>query len=480
MKFQRVARWVTLGLAAVGAWLALSAPAQAVPVFARQTGHNCEACHTSPPELTAYGREFKLNGYTFGDAQPFPVAVGVMASMSSVGDNTNHADGSKVCPNCNEPHIDQASIYFGGKITENLGIFGQYTTAPNGGGTGPWSSAEDNTEIRYVHRFSSSGTGEDDTVVGLMTSNNLTMQDAWNNAPAWQFPGWFANSQSGFGPVAAPYLDDGVVGGQRQIGIGAYVWWKKTIYAELSEYQKPWGAFSWLVNGSGNNQCPGSTQVVSGCAPSDVPAGRNPYVRLAYSKDWDYSSLEVGFMGIRSKTYWDAAYWASLGEEQGLGFNTPGNAVSSYTDMAFDAQYQYNKNEPWIYTIAGQYIHEARDVTPYAQNGMASNNSNSLSEFKIRGTAYYERKYGASLSYTALTGSSDMLAYGGGAGLSANGSPNSSYWDLELDYVPLQNMKFLLHYTGYTKLNGGTGNFDGQGNNASGQNTLVLGIWWDY
>src|ERR1700736_6345395 len=37
--------------------------AQAVPSFARQTGMACAACHTVFPELTPFGREFKLNGY---------------------------------------------------------------------------------------------------------------------------------------------------------------------------------------------------------------------------------------------------------------------------------------------------------------------------------------------------------------------------------------------------------------------------------
>jgi len=42
----------------------------AVPSFARQTGMPCSQCHTLSfgPALTAYGRQFKLNGYTFGEA----------------------------------------------------------------------------------------------------------------------------------------------------------------------------------------------------------------------------------------------------------------------------------------------------------------------------------------------------------------------------------------------------------------------------
>src|SRR5450830_457443 len=47
----------------------------AVPSFARQTGMDCAACHTSFPELTPFGRDFKLNGYTLGERQLFPVAA---------------------------------------------------------------------------------------------------------------------------------------------------------------------------------------------------------------------------------------------------------------------------------------------------------------------------------------------------------------------------------------------------------------------
>src|SRR5450631_4930876 len=47
----------------IGSCVALASPALAVPSFARQTGMACAACHTVFPELTPFGREFKLNGY---------------------------------------------------------------------------------------------------------------------------------------------------------------------------------------------------------------------------------------------------------------------------------------------------------------------------------------------------------------------------------------------------------------------------------
>ena len=36
--------------------------AHAVPSFARQTGLSCNVCHSNAPELTAFGRDFRLRG----------------------------------------------------------------------------------------------------------------------------------------------------------------------------------------------------------------------------------------------------------------------------------------------------------------------------------------------------------------------------------------------------------------------------------
>src|ERR1700720_1190075 len=38
---------------------------RAVPSYSRQTGLSCATCHFAPPELTPFGRKFKLEGYTF-------------------------------------------------------------------------------------------------------------------------------------------------------------------------------------------------------------------------------------------------------------------------------------------------------------------------------------------------------------------------------------------------------------------------------
>ena len=505
MTLNRIARWLALGLGAGAAWLAFSAPAEAIPLFARQTGHNCQACHISYPELTAYGREFKLNGYTFGESQPIPLAAALMAQYDMINDNVIHnGTGPSLGPNCtscNHGEIIQYSVFFGGKLAENFGMFGQFSGAefPVSGGAvnsatfagnpaapGSFTPVADNTEFRYVHRFSSgSGTLEPDTVVGININNNLTMQDVWNNVPAWRYPnggGGIAYNisggmgASGAGPVWTPFIDGGgapLSSGQREIGIGVYTWWHKTVYAELSLYRAPWGAFSWLA--WGQNEGGANNPNNPNDMPSDVLANYNPYYRLAYSHDWGYNSIEVGVFGISAHTYnCNPSSTACV---------TNQSATNGFRDVAFDAQYQYNKGEPWVFSVQTSYEHESNDLTAWLNStpGVMSTPSHTINEFNINGRAYYDRKYGINAGYSMISGSNDAILYGSnaaGPGLSNTGSPNSSWWTVELNYLPLQDIRFTLQYVMYTKLNGGNSNFDGLGNNATGQNHLTAAIWW--
>jgi len=61
--------------------------AQAVPSLARQTGFQCNMCHSPYPQLTPLGREFKLKGYTFSDEETElpPLALMILPSFT----NTN-------------------------------------------------------------------------------------------------------------------------------------------------------------------------------------------------------------------------------------------------------------------------------------------------------------------------------------------------------------------------------------------------------
>ncbi len=129
--------------------------ANAVPAFARQTGQNCVACHAGGqfPELTPYGRMFKLTGYTIG-TRNIPLAIAGVASATKTSNPTSDPgfakDGKAI--------FETASIFLAGKVTDNMGLFSQVTynnydnQDPNSGAwRGKWGS--DNFDLRYVDRF---------------------------------------------------------------------------------------------------------------------------------------------------------------------------------------------------------------------------------------------------------------------------------------------------------------------------------------
>src|SRR5450830_1797877 len=129
--------------------LLLAMQAKAVPAFARQTGQNCVACHAGGqfPELTPYGRLFKLTGYTIG-ARAIPVSVMGVASSSSI---SKPPDGT--AKNVT-PIFATGSLFLAGKITDNIGAFTQFTYDPyavdNGDGTFSGHTVADNMDFRFA------------------------------------------------------------------------------------------------------------------------------------------------------------------------------------------------------------------------------------------------------------------------------------------------------------------------------------------
>src|SRR6202171_5670674 len=82
------------GIAALTALCLFQASAaRALPIFARQTGQSCVACHAGGqyPELTPYGRMFKLNGYPLGE-RTIPVAAMATADLSQTRQNLDASE----------------------------------------------------------------------------------------------------------------------------------------------------------------------------------------------------------------------------------------------------------------------------------------------------------------------------------------------------------------------------------------------------
>ncbi len=195
----------------LGLFLSVTAvnPAAAIPSFARQTGQTCSACHTAFPQLTPFGRRFKLGGYTLegGDSTLPPLAMMVQSTYTNYARSLTAPTGTYAPPspnggfNNNNNYIDlaqQASLFYGGKVYGNLGAFVQMTFSNDYGRT----FGLDNTDVRYADSVKVGGF---DVLYGLTVNNNPTVQDPWNTTPVWSSP--FITSNFALSPVASTLLE---------------------------------------------------------------------------------------------------------------------------------------------------------------------------------------------------------------------------------------------------------------------------------
>ncbi len=60
---------------------------------------------------------------------------------------------------------------------------------------------------------------------------------------------------------------------------------------------------------------------------------------------------------------------------------------------------------------------------------------------------------------------------------SLNGQPDSDGYIAQVSYSPWRNVQLQTQYTGYTKFNGASSNYDGEGRDASDNNTLYVLAW---
>src|ERR1700741_5269972 len=102
--------WLS-GLLAL-AMLLLPEGARAIPLFNRQTGQNCVSCHAGGqfPELTPYGRLFKLTGYTIGE-RAVPLSAMAVGSYARVADTTKSDDPGGDFQKNGAPIFASASLF---------------------------------------------------------------------------------------------------------------------------------------------------------------------------------------------------------------------------------------------------------------------------------------------------------------------------------------------------------------------------------
>jgi len=147
-----------------------SRSAVSLPLYARQTGQPCATCHTAFLELTSFGRRFKLGGYTLGggDWQGPPFAVMLQPTFTHTQDTQPGGAAPGFGVN-NNLVLQQASLFTGGKITDDLGAFiqGTYSGVDH-------RFAWDNTDIRLAKQINLDG---HTLLWGATVNNNPTIQD---------------------------------------------------------------------------------------------------------------------------------------------------------------------------------------------------------------------------------------------------------------------------------------------------------------
>lgn len=204
-----------------------SAAAVAVPSFARQTGMTCSACHTVFPELTAFGRQFKLRGYTLESQsgnQEFPynlpLTVGLQSGITSISDPNKGATQSTDFPRADKAILQQVAFYYAGKISDNMGAWVQY----NWDGIAKSWGAE-MADIRYADSLSA---GSKDLLFGVSLANSPTVQDVWSTTPMWAFPHL---NDAGIMPMYRSLLDMTL---DNQVGaVSLYAQYDSQYYGEI-------------------------------------------------------------------------------------------------------------------------------------------------------------------------------------------------------------------------------------------------------
>ena len=423
----------------------------AVPSFARQTGMSCNVCHTAWPQLTPFGRTFKMDGYTFSKESKSgrwypPVAAMLQASYTGLKENNGILkNGVAPFDNAADSAVDkfnipqQASVFYGGKIVDRAGAFIQLTYD----GTAN-DIALDNTDIRYARTTLA---GKKHFTYGFTLNNNPTVEDPWNSTPAWGFP--FASSAVAPTPTAVTLIDGTLA--QQVGGLGAYASMANLIYGAFSVYDTTYDGLARPLG--------------AGTEPDMITDGAVPYWRLALFHQVKKHAFELGTYGITADIY-----------PEGL-ISGPTN---QFTDYAFDGQYQYI-SAPHLFTLRATWIHEDQDWDASFALGNVTNPSDTLETFKVNASYFYNYHFGTIggyLGYFSTDGDTDPLLYPADSlDGSRTGSPDSSGFILQANYLLKEKYKFAIQYTIYDKFNGADNNYDGSGRDASDNNTLYLLAW---
>jgi len=372
----------------------------AVPSFARQTGLQCSGCHTAYPQLNAFGRQFKMQGYTlaggemnkisdggFSPLATAPISMMIQATVSKLdkAPDSDTDDTQVQLP-------AQLSLFYAGRVSNKIGAFVQITAEEGE------SFSQDNTDLRYADQTQ---WADKPLAYGVTLNNSPTVQDPWNSTPTWSFP-WF---EAGYG-YSSPDTLIGSLGGS-VAGLTAYGFWDNHIYSEVGLYK---------ASNTGGDL---SASAIDNTAP---------YWRFAYASDGGSVNWMVGVFGLAGDVY------------------DPAENTSGVNDTGIDTQWQWLLDNSKTLTVDASFIHEAQ---PHGEE---------LNNTMVNATWYLDTTWGFTVGYRGTLSSSHAFAPDDDYRWSEVGDLDSDSLQLQLNYMPWLNARFALQYTAYSKLNGSTDN----------------------
>ena len=407
---------------------------KALPSYARQLGMSCTVCHYSFPELTPFGRLFKLNGYIMTGMQTIevksdsdrvirlnllstlPLSAMIQSSFTRIAKDVLGTQNNSVA------FPQQLSVFYAGQVTPHIGTFIQMTYDGQ-------SFGMDNADIRYTNQ---TNLGAKTLLYGLTLNNNPAVQDVWNTSPAWRFPS--AISDAAKNPAKSTIIENL---GMQVAGLGAYTLFNNLLFAELTLYRS-------AQQGAANPADSSSFMTIKGVAP---------YWRVALQHQWASSYVELGTFGISSSHF-----------IRGIS-----DKMDNFTDIGIDFQYERTLSFG-TFTMHTSLINEKEKRDTSDSQHLTLN----FSSFKIDGNLYFKNGLGATVGYFNTSGTTDQ-AVG-----SFTNKPNSNGFIFQLEYLPWYNTKFTIQYVLYNKFDGRAGNYDGLGRNAANNNTLYLLAWLNF
>jgi hypothetical protein len=430
------------------AFLATMTPrsVQAVPSYARQTGLPCSGCHYTPPELNPAGRKFKLLGYVDRDKEKkditdnsnkrhagldllgsLPLSARLETSFTSTG---SPQPGTQ---NGNFEFPQDISLFLAGGWTSHVGSFLQVTYDTQNDHFGM-----DNTDIRYANKRNFAGK---ELVYGLDFNNNPSVEDPWNDTPAWGFP-WVASDFAPT-PTAAPIIQGRLA--QDVAGFGGYAMWDNHLYVDGAIYR---------------SEHVGVSQPNPGSASYNI-RGVAPYWRVAWQELTPTTQYEVGTYGMHMQS-------------------TPGAIVGledDYTDWGADFQIDRTLFRKDVLSLRGTYIRENSDLVATLNAMGAQQSKHHLDTVLVNAEYHLGNRYSATFGWFDTGGTVDALLYSQSPVTgSANGNPRGAGYIANFSVWPMQNLQLAAQYTGYTRFNGAAINYDGAGRNATGNNTVYLDV----